>query len=137
FCVVMGQSSITFGIALYENLHDLERILRPDVPDVECGRVSSLSLMYGEQHEMAVRDLDAARERGWPIAGPSAYPFTVRVYPGGALRSPLVWELQLVAACLRAVPDFLIGGIERSRISVPPLVEDVEMNLSWIHGIEP
>ena len=41
------------------------------------------------------------------MAGPEAYPLVLRINPGMAVRPPLAWELELLEACLRAIPKFL------------------------------
>ena len=66
-----------------------------------------MSLMFSEAFEINVRDLDAAERHGWPVAGPEAYPLVLRINPGLAVRAPLVWELELLEGCLRAIPEFL------------------------------
>jgi hypothetical protein len=104
YAVVMGQLGETFGLALYEGFDALARILQSDMPEGEARNSSAVSLIYGERHEISARDLDALEEHGWPVAAPEAYPLTVRINPGCAVRVPLVWELELVAACLWAIP---------------------------------
>ena len=108
YAVVMGQSGMQLGLALYEDLTALRNILSGEFSDEETARMSSaFSITYGEAFEVAPEDLDAAEEHGWPIAGPEAYPCVLRVNPGLAVRTPLKWELELLEACLRAIPDFL------------------------------
>ena len=52
-------------------------------------------------------DLDAAKQHAWQVARPDAYPEAFRKERGLSLRPPLAWELQLLEACLRAIPEFV------------------------------
>jgi hypothetical protein len=131
YAVVMGQLGSTFGLALYDDFDELVRILNRDTPEDEASNTSSLSLLYGLRHEIAVRDLDALEEHGWPVAGPMAYPLTIGVNPGCAIRVPLVWELELVTACLWAIPDFLAIAADSARIRIPSVSEEMELSLTW------
>jgi hypothetical protein len=108
YAVVMGQSGMQLGLALYEDLDVLRAILSGEFSDEQTARMSSaFSITYGEAFEVAPEDLDAAEEHGWSVAGPEAYPCVLRVNPGLAVRTPLKWELELLEACLRAIPEFL------------------------------
>jgi len=129
--VVMGQSGMTLGLALYEDLKVLQSILRED--DDADRRHSGLSVMFGEPFEISVRDLDAAEKNGWPIAGPEAYPLIVRINPGMAVRPPLAWELELTEACLRAIPGFLRREANtEARMVVPTSSGELDVSLSWL-----
>jgi hypothetical protein len=108
YAVVMGQSGVQQGVAIYEDLVALHGMISGGRSEEENSRgMSALSLMFSEAFEIAVRDLDAAERHGWPVAGPEAYPLVLRVNPGLAMRPPLVWELELLEGCLRAIPEFL------------------------------
>jgi hypothetical protein len=108
YAVVMGQSGVQQGMAVYEDLAALQAMITGGASEEENSRgMSALSLMFGEAFEMPVRDLDAAEKYCWPVAGPEAYPLVIRVNPGLAMRPPLAWELELLEGCLRAIPEFL------------------------------
>jgi hypothetical protein len=131
YAVVMGQSGMTLGLALYEDLEVLEALLRDD--EDSDRRNSALSLMYGEAFEIPIRDLDAAEQYGWAVAGPEAYPLAMRVNPGMAVRPPLAWEMELLEGCLRAVPKFIAR--ERStpvKMDVPTATGELRLELSWL-----
>ena len=131
YAVVIGQQGVTLGLALYEDLQVLQLILteKDAFPRSNAG----LSVMYSEAFEISVRDLAAAEEHGWPVAGPEAYPLAIRVNPGMAIRPPLVWEVELLEACLRAIPVFLKRP-DRSpaRMAVPVTGGELDMELSWL-----
>jgi hypothetical protein len=126
----MGQSGMTLGLAMYEDLELLQSILRQE-GDTDR-RQAGISVMFGEAFEISVRDLDTAERHGWPVAGPEAYPLILRVNPGMAVRPPLAWELELTEACLRAIPDFLqhpSGG--EFCVTVPTSTGELELALNW------
>jgi hypothetical protein len=119
YAVIMGQSGIEQGLALYEDADLLRTLLRGELSDEESRRrTSAISVTYGEAFEVAPEDLDAAEEHGWPVDGPEAYPCVLRVNPGMALRTPLKWELELLEGCLRAIPDFLRRKVKRADLAV-------------------
>lgn len=108
YAVVMGQQGMELGITLYEDLELLHRILSGQFSDEENARkTSALSVTFGEIFDIAPEDADAIESHGWPVASEEAYPSILRVNPGLALRSPLPWEIELMEACLRSIPEFL------------------------------
>jgi tetratricopeptide (TPR) repeat protein len=108
YAVVMGQSGMEQGLALYEDIQLLRILLTGQLSDEESGRrTSAISVTYGEKFDVAPQDLDEVAKHGWSVAGPEAYPCVLRVNPGMAVRTPLKWELELLEGCLRTIPDFL------------------------------
>lgn len=74
YAVVMGQSGIEQGVALYEDLLLLHQLLAGQLSDEEYGRrTSALSVTFGEAFEIAPEDFDLAEEHRWSVAGPEAY----------------------------------------------------------------
>lgn len=133
YAVVMGQSGVQQGVAIYEDLAALLRMITGGGSEEENSRtMSALSLMFSEAFEIPVRDLDAAERHGWPIAGPEAYPLVLRINPGLATRPPLVWELELLEGCLSAIPEFLA---EKKAVSVKTVATasgELTVRLSWV-----
>jgi hypothetical protein len=98
----------------------------------------ALSVTYGDETETSVADADAADRHGWEVVSPDAYPSPMRKERGLVMRPPLAWELQLLEACLRAIPDFVAG---HDREDPSPYVRDVPtaagplpLELSWADG---
>jgi hypothetical protein len=136
YAVLMGQSGLTNGLALYEDLETLRRLWAGDQPDEENARESvATSVMFGEEWEIPVADLDAATRFGWPVARPDAFPSVIHKERGLAMRPPLAWELELMEACLRAVPEFVSRRPqddptrEEFTAAVPP--GELKLTLSW------
>ncbi len=103
--VVMGQSGVQQGLAIYEDAASLEGALSGD--EDAAARGTSMALMYGEPFEIHASDLDMIEQRGFEVAGPEAWPLVVRMNPGRSLRPLLAWEAEVFAACLPLVPGFL------------------------------
>ncbi|MGH3626808.1 MAG: DUF6930 domain-containing protein, partial [Sciscionella sp.] len=108
YAVVMGQSGLTTGLTLYEDLAVLKYLWKREASDEEAARQSvATTVIFGEEWSIPVADSEAAKKHGWAVARPDAHPEVFRKERGRSLRPPLAWELELVAACLRAVPDFV------------------------------
>ncbi len=136
YMVVMGQSGIELGLALYEDATLLREILTTDIGPQESARRSmGLSVMFGEEFNIAVQDLDASRRYGWPVAGPESYPCAIRLNPGGSVRAPLKWELQVLTGCLRAVTEFVQLQVESHTFDVPMAGDVFGITLTW-HAVD-
>ena len=108
YAVLMGQSGLTTGLALYADIALLKEKAGGTVSEKEFARqMVSTSVIFGEESEIPVPDLEAARTYSWRVARPDAYPEIFHKERGTSLRPPLAWELELMEACLRAVPDFV------------------------------
>lgn len=131
YAVVMGQSGLTLGVALYEDREVLGALLSGSVSEEESFRkTSALSVTFNEAFELPIADLEAVERNEWEIAGPEAYPCAIRVNPGQSLRPPLVWEVELLEATLRAVPEFLTRKQPRLTLTVPVAAGDMTVELS-------
>jgi hypothetical protein len=131
YAVVMGQSGMTLGLALYEDREALARVLRgDDSSDESMRRISSLSVLYNECFEIPVSDLDAIEKNAWPVADDEAYPTAMRVNPGLAIRPPLKWELHLLEGCLLAIPKFLQSKVSHETQSVTTSLGPLTLELT-------
>ena len=71
----MGQSGLTMGLALYEDLKALRRLWTGDGDDEDNARQTvATSVTFGEEWDIPVADLEAAKQHGWQVARPDAYP---------------------------------------------------------------
>jgi tetratricopeptide (TPR) repeat protein len=137
YAVVMGQSGIEQGLALYEDFKLLRRQMSGDLSDEETARrMSAISVTYGEAFELAAEDVDAIEKHGWPVDGLEAYPCVLRVQPGMALRTPLNWELELLEGCLRAIPVFLGQREGRRELPVTVSGETAMFQLERVEDVE-
>jgi tetratricopeptide (TPR) repeat protein len=137
YAVIMGQSGMTMGLALYEDLGLLRRMWSGITDEEEDARETvGTSVTYGEEWELPVTDLDAAREYGWPVARDDAYPAIFHKDRGQSLRHPLAWELRLMEALLRAVPPFVRRRRQddpaEETFTVPTGSGEMKLVLSWV-----
>jgi tetratricopeptide (TPR) repeat protein len=106
--VLMGQSGLMSGLALYHDLALLRRLLRGELSDEQNARLTVADVVsYGEDFTLAFADLDAIQEHGWRIARGDAYPCGYHKGRNREMRSATAPELELLVACLRTVPDFI------------------------------
>ena len=137
YAVLMGQSGLTTGLALYEDLGALRRLWAGARADADTARQSvATTVTFGEAWDIPVADLEAAQRYGWPVARADAYPEVFHKERGLALRPPLAWELELMEACLRAVPEFVArhrqGDPAREEMTVPVASGELKLVLSWV-----
>ena len=137
YAVVMGQSGLTTGLALYEDLKALQQIWTTEGSDEETARQGvATTVTFGEEWTIPVADLEAAKRHGWQIARPDAYPEIFRKERGLSLRPPLAWELELMEACLRAIPEFMNRHNQdesvREEITMPVASGELKLVLSWV-----
>ena len=136
--VVMGQSGLTLGIALYEDLALLRRMYAGKLTDEEgARRTVALTVTYDDDGSLSEADLEAIEINGWPVASPEGYPSFFRKERGLSMRPPLAWEVDLMVACLVAIPDFIarrpIDDSTRELVVVPDATgKPLELTLAWV-----
>jgi tetratricopeptide (TPR) repeat protein len=137
YAVVMGQSGLTLGVALYEDLDLLRRMWAGKLSEEENARQTvAVTVTFDPDNDVPPTELDAAQKYGWEVAGPEAYPSIFRKERGLSLRPPLAWELELLEGCLRAIPDFVAqhrpGDTTTHRVTVPVVTGELELDMSWV-----
>jgi hypothetical protein len=138
YAVLMGQSGLLAGLALYDDLGTLSKLLATGGgSDEENARETVVTTMsFGEEWTIPVADLEAAKKYGWPVVRPDAYPDVFHKERGMATRRPLAWELELMEGCVRAVPNFVTRRIQddpaREEITVPVASGPLKLVLSWV-----
>lgn len=137
YAVIMGQSGMTFGLSLYDNRDLLMRTLRGELADEESTEeTQAVTVTFDDASYLPMADVEAVEQLGLPVAGPQAYPQVFRKEIGMNLVMPAPWELQLLEASLRAVPDFVARHSadrpNRSEVTVPTAAGEVRMALSWL-----
>ena len=83
------------------------------------GPTEYLAVGFGDHTDIPVADFEAAQRHGWDVVSPDAYPCFLHKQ-GHALGRPLPWHLDLVEACLRAVPRLVASSRPywRGRVAV-------------------
>jgi tetratricopeptide (TPR) repeat protein len=137
--VLMGQSGMTYGLALYEDVELLRRMWRGNLSDAQNARLTVATVVtYGEEFTVAFPDLDDIQAHGRRIARGDAYPSAYHKGRGKEMRLPTPAELELLTAALQTVPGFV--GRRPQDDSTPESVEGrvaghaVPLKLSWISG---
>jgi len=132
YAVLMGQGGMTCGLVLYDNLELVDRIKQADLTEEENARLTSaLVVVFGTKEDLTEADLEAAQRYGWKVAGRKAYPSVYRKEPGLSMRPPLVWELELLEGCLRAIPVFVNRDERTKEEKVPVAGGELKLVLSW------
>jgi hypothetical protein len=136
YAVLMGQSGLTIGLALYENLQTLRQMWAGGGDEEHARQTVATTVTFGEEWDIPVADLDAAKRFGWPVARSDAYPEVFHKERGLSMRPPLAWELELMEGCLRAIPEFVSRHGQEARtteeITVPVASGSLTLVLSWI-----
>ena len=136
YAVPMGQSGLTIGLALYENLQSLRRLWAGDHGGKDNAReIVATTVTFGEEWDIPVADLEAAKIHQWPVARPDAWPEIYHKDRGMSLRPPLIWELELMEGSLRAIPEFVArhpqDTLAREEITVQVASGELKLTLSW------
>ena len=133
FGIVMGQSGMELGIALYENQDELTRLLGGSVSeeDVRHGH-SALGLTFDEAFTLAAEDINAIEKHGWPIANPEAYPYVMRIQPGPTLRGALNWELALLEGSMTGVVRMIDENLQSTSCTVSFKDRQIHLQLCWM-----
>jgi hypothetical protein len=137
YAVLMGQSGLTTGLALYDDLKVLRRMWSNELADEDnARRTVATTVTFGEEWDIPVADLEAAQRHGWTVARADAYPSVFHKDRGLSMRPPLAWELELMAACLRAVPEFVNRRRQddpiQAELTVPGASGELRLLLSWV-----
>ena len=135
--MLMGQSGLTTGLALYDDLEALRRLWAGERADEDNAWQSvATTVTFGEEWDIPVADLEAARKHGDPVACADADPEVFHAERGLSLRPPLAWELELLEGCLRAVPEFVArhpqGDPAREEMTGPVSSGSLKLVLSWV-----
>jgi len=141
YVAILGQAGILRGLSFTRSLELFEEMHRGRFSERKAAqKLQGLSLSFGNITEMSFDDLDAIEIYGWEVAGPEAYPFAYRVDPGAKMRRPQPQELELMEACLRAIPDFvrdqvaafpgLVRQVVDHQVTVPTSGGDVTLSLT-------
>ena len=104
---VLGNGGAEFGLALYQERDDFLRQLDAPSPDIAFAGFhgAMISLLFSAQHELPRHMRKEVLAKGWPVAGPDAYPtMFVANTPGGGITAAQAADLTIL---LRAVPAFV------------------------------
>ena len=137
FAVLMGQSGLAMGMAIYEDFEVLRRLWSEELSEEENAALTvATTITFGDANEIALTDLEAARQHGWQVARPDAYPSIFHKDRGMSIRPPDVRELDLMEACLRALPNFVAkrrqDDATPETVRVATAAGERTLHLSWM-----
>lgn len=108
FVIVMGGAGVEYGLAVFEQWADVERMFEPSLDMMDhIPTKGAHALHYNEITMVPFADLDAIAEYGWEVAAEDAYPVPMIFTPEGEARRPQRKQLQWYEATLRALPIFI------------------------------
>jgi hypothetical protein len=108
YAVLMGQSGLAIGLALYEDLEAIRRVWeRPTRHEDNVRQSVATTVIFSEAVDLSLADVEAATRLGWRVARPDAWPLVMHKERWLSHRPPLSWELELLEGCLRAIPELL------------------------------
>lgn len=132
YVVVMGGGGDSYGLAFYRSLADLKLQYTIRDPQRIIEKITSFSVTFDDPTYLAFEDLDAIEEHGWPVNGPAAYPWIMKVMPPARIVAATLDEVVLCAAALRAVPGFVTGNLAADK--GVPLAADATFSLPDVYG---
>lgn len=137
FAVVMGQSGLTFGLAIYDDLKLLKKLWTGRMSDEENARETvALTVTYDDDSGISDGDLNSIEEYDWEVVNPEAYPSIFRKERGLSMRPPLGWEIELMQGCLKAIPDFIdqhpLDDLAKYESVVKVASGELRLSLSWV-----
>src|SRR5580658_6025352 len=71
YAVLMGQCGLTMGLTIYEDLKVLRRMWAGE-DNARQGVATTIT--FGDEWDIPVADLEAAKRYGWQVDRPDAYP---------------------------------------------------------------
>jgi hypothetical protein len=133
----MGQSGLTTGLALYEDLDKLQKLWQgSEEVEENAAEGVATTVIFEEEIDVPLADLEAGKRHGWKVARPDAYPDIFRKERGFTRRPPQAWELELMEGCLRAVPIFVNRRKQddsaAETLLVPVSAGELKLVLSWV-----
>jgi hypothetical protein len=135
YAVVLGKKSRLRGLMLFDDEEGRQLMASADYEAI-ADRLRNIAVHFENRGEVGPEAMEAVRQNGFEVAGPSAYPHPFRMEAGRKFRSPVAWELELLEACLWSIPDFL----NRTKRRTPDVLEyafdgmigRMTLDLSWV-----
>ncbi len=128
YAIVLGRTGVTLGLTVHESWQDAAAMISGRASWEE---LSGFAVIFEEEAVLAPTDIYLVERHGWPIASPEAYPALMRFRPGCEPGSPTADELELLAACLHCLPDFVKGNVETHLYPQSDNGPQRETRLSW------
>jgi hypothetical protein len=135
YAMVLGGTAKVKGLILCDDRKSrilLDRGLYQAVAD----RLQDITVHFGDRKLLHPDDLAVAKRYGFEGDGPKADPMAFRTERGRKFRTPKAWELELLEACLRVIPDSLKRAEDHQpnmlESAVTGLTGEMTQDLSWV-----
>lgn len=132
-CVsVLGNAGIQYGLSVYWSAEQLQWMFEQDPDNHGVLPAEGLHALYYEgMTAVAFADLEALEAYEWPVAGESAYPMPVILYPGGPVGRPDVDQLRWYESFLLALPQVMLHSLRTDHYGVlMPFDAEIPVNTS-------
>lgn len=106
YILVLGQGGVQYGLVQHKRIEDFALIQTSLDPLSEIPPDGWHTFSFERQDELPEADLEAILKYKWPVMDEAAYPLPV-TYLKTKVKRPDQAELNLYAAVLRAIPDFV------------------------------
>jgi hypothetical protein len=135
YAIVLGKTGTVKGLILFDDWKS--RVLLGRGPsDAIADQLQDMTVHFGDRKLIHPDDLALAKQYGFEVADPQAYPSVFRTERGRKFRAPDAWELELLEACLWVIPDFLkrtkdctLGMLE---YAFKGTIGKMTLDLSWV-----
>ena len=109
---IVGRLGETRGVMVFPSLDDFEQLVeairtRAAERGTRALRAEVLGLTFEPATDLPPAMRREAMEHGWPVAGADAYPLVERRDPDGTARPLVQRDVEIAAACARALGAFL------------------------------
>ena len=135
YAVVLGKKSRLRGLTIFDD-EEGRRLMASADYEAIADRLRNIAVHFEDRGEIGADALEAVRQNGFEVAGPSAYPHPFRMDAGRKFRSPVAWELELLEACLWTIPDFLKRATDRTpevlEYAFDGMIGRMTLDLSWV-----
>jgi hypothetical protein len=132
YIVIMGNGGEEFGLSLYPTLEALQTQLSTVDDSQSFKKITATSITFDEPTALAFEDLDALEQYGWEVANAQAFPLLMKITPPAKVSVPSANEIALLAAALRAIPDFVQQQLRADRGR--PRAAQAAYALPTVHG---
>jgi hypothetical protein len=135
YAVILGKKSRIRGLILFDDREGRRLMEREDYEAI-ADVLSNISVHFEDRGQVSPDVVEAVKQHGFELAGPSAYPHPFRMETGRKFRAPVAWELELLEASLWTIPDFLTRAEDRTPVvleyAFDGMIGRMTLDLSWV-----
>jgi hypothetical protein len=135
YAVVLGKKGRLRGLMLFDDEEGRRLMERADYEAI-ADRLRNIAVHFDDRGQVGADAVDAVGRHGFEVAGPGAYPHPFRMEVGRKLRSPVARELELLEACVRTIPDFLVRAKDRTpdvlEYAFDGMIGRMTLDHSWV-----